>query len=60
MVYLTTTERRVDFATRQEVDNILDSFAPKEAKVYWLNKLVKQGKIPAARAGQIIIEKGLA
>lgn len=59
MLNLTTTERRVNFATRQEVDNILDSFATQEIKVYWLNKLVKQGKIPAVRAGQIIIEKGL-
>jgi hypothetical protein len=54
-----TVEKRQKEETRQEVETILNSYETKEGVRYWLNVLVREGKLSSSRAGRIIVERRL-
>jgi len=49
--------KRKDKETREEIEVILSSFDSYEARLYWLNVLVKEGRVSECRAGQILTGK---
>lgn len=50
---------RKDKETREEINAILASFKGRDNVLFWLGVLVKEGRLSASRAGQIIDEQGL-
>ena len=49
-------DRRHDTETRQLIDWIKQISNKDYVRVYWINVLVKQGKISEGRAGQLLNE----
>ena len=45
--------------TMKDLINLLSMLKDKEAKLYWVNAMVKQGEINQGQAGYLIIKEGL-
>lgn len=53
------TERREDDNTRELIDFLLYVTKADYTCQYWINALVKQGRLSESRAGQVLITMGL-
>jgi len=53
------TERREDGNTRELIDFLLYVAEADYTRRYWINALVKQGRLSESRAGQLLVTMGL-
>jgi hypothetical protein len=53
------TERREDGNTRELIDFLLYVTNEEYIRRYWINVLVKQGRLSEGRAGQLLVNMGL-
>jgi hypothetical protein len=53
------TEKRQDGNTRELIDFLLYVTKADYTRRYWINVLVKQGRLSEGRAGQLLLNMGL-